>query len=116
MKGSLGQLEELAKLRFEMHLIRLRPLAQQEASIRHAIDELRRDPSSASLAANANLHERSGALRAWKYWSSQRIKTLNVQLAQVMAAKEDLLETSRKECGRKEAIRLLGQKLRKTTS
>lgn len=116
MKGSLGKLEELAKLRFELHLAKLRPLAQQEASIRRAIDELWCDPSGESVAANANLHERSGALRAWKYWSSQRIDVLNVQLAQVLAAKADLLEASRLEFGRKEAIRLLDQKTVKTKS
>ena len=55
MKGSLGKLEELAKLRFELHVAKLRPLAQQEASIRRAIDELRCDPSSESVAANAKL-------------------------------------------------------------
>lgn len=113
MKGALGQLEKLATLRFEMHLARLQPLTRQEAFIRHAIDELRRDPSSESLAANANLHARSGALRAWKLWSSLRIDELNGQLAEVLAAKEDLLISSRQEFGRKEAIRLLDQQTRK---
>ncbi|WP_147111865.1 hypothetical protein [Tateyamaria sp. syn59] len=98
----LGQLKQLADLKYRRSEQALASLQDRENTLRAELKRLQ------DLTRDTHCqHESDASLRAiggdiiWLKWLAQNQRRLSIELAQVLAQKENLLASFRKEAGKK---------------
>lgn len=105
----LAQLVTVADARFQHERRKIADLIAEEQRIRHAINTVQASGRMTGQDTHRAL-QLAGADMAWRVWSGQRLSTLNMELAQVLARKEHEMAQVRRAFGQKEALRMLKDK------
>ncbi|WP_299684837.1 hypothetical protein [uncultured Tateyamaria sp.] len=98
----MDALRALTELKYQKSLTGLAEILAQEAKLRNEIKRLRDHAAEAqSLPVTAHSMRNIGADVIWLRWVAKATRTLNIELAQVLARKEALLANQRRALGRK---------------
>ena len=98
----LGTLQTLTELKYQKSLSGLSDILAREAKLRGELAQLRRHTVEAqSLPVAAHSMRNIGADVIWLQWVAKATRSLNIELAQVLAQKESLLANQRRALGRR---------------
>ncbi|MBI6629393.1 hypothetical protein [Pontibaca salina] len=102
----IAQLVDVTEAVYMAEYQKIQPILTREATLRSRLAQLQGQRNSAG-----NQQMRAvGADLVWQAWRERSMQELDMELAQVVARKLELLERVRKAFGRKEAVRQLAQK------
>ncbi|MEL6488151.1 MAG: hypothetical protein AAFQ13_13525 [Pseudomonadota bacterium] len=97
----LRTLQTLTELKYQKSLSGLSDILAREAKLRGELAQLRRHTVEAqSLPVAAHSMRNIGADVIWLQWVAKATRSLNIELAQVLAQKEALLANQRRALGR----------------
>ena len=98
----LGTLQTLTELKYQRSLSGLSDILARETKLRGELAQLRRHTVEAqSLPVAAHSMRNIGADVIWLQWVAKATRSLNIELAQVLAQKESLLANQRRALGRR---------------
>lgn len=98
----LRTLQTLTELKYQKSLSGLSDILAREAKLRGELAQLRRHTVEAqSLPVAAHSMRNIGADVIWLQWVAKATRSLNIELAQVLAQKEALLANQRRALGRR---------------
>lgn len=98
----LRTLQTLTELKYQKSLSGLSDILAREAKLRGELAQLRRHTVEAqSLPVAAHSMRNIGADVIWLQWVAKATRSLNIELAQVLAQKESLLANQRRALGRR---------------
>lgn len=102
----IAQMADVTEAVYMNEFQKIKVILAREASLRNSLAELRNQRN----AAGSQQMQAIGADLVWQTWLERSVQQLNMELAQVMARKLELLDRVRKAFGRNEAVRQLAQK------
>ena len=95
-------LKTLTELHYQQSLSGLQRLIARESKLRADIDRLRAQAFEVqSLPADQPAMQNIGADVIWLRWVAKTTRALNIELAQVLAQKQSLLDAQKRALGRK---------------
>ena len=98
----LETLKQLTDLKHQESLSGLSNILAREAQLRSEIQKLRdRAREAQALPVSAHSMQNIGADVIWLRWVASAMQRLNIELAQVLAQKETLLDKHKRTLGRK---------------
>ncbi|WP_317056389.1 hypothetical protein [Roseovarius rhodophyticola] len=111
-KNTLQQLSDLTNAKYQADLARLATLKEAEDNVRSALDELdtSRRRNAAALLSELNGQKSLGGDVLWQAWMSRAREARQLEMAQIRAQKEHLLQTLRLSFGRRLAAEQLRER------
>ncbi|MEP1610553.1 MAG: hypothetical protein ABJL72_01390 [Roseobacter sp.] len=104
----LDELEKVLTLRFQKKQQVFAKIVNEEGRLRSQLSKLEEQERASDSTSNHN-QKAIGADVIWKAWLSRSRASINLELAQVLAQKESLLSSVRKEYGKLLVSQLLYQ-------
>ncbi len=104
----LEQLLSVTEAHYQFEFAMVKDILAKEGSIRRALAQLDEQKTQAhSDLANGMMMQSMGAEILWQTWAANSRTTLNIELAQVLARKETVMDQVRKAFGRREAVKTM---------
>ncbi len=104
----LEQLLSVTEAHYQREFALVQDILAKEGNIRRALAQLDEQKSRAhSDLANGMMMQSMGAEILWQTWAARTRTTLNIELAQVLARKETVMDQVRQAFGRREAVRTM---------
>ena len=104
----LEQLLRVTEAHYQREFAMVKDILAKEGSIRRALAQLDEQKTQAhSDLANGMMMQSMGAEILWQTWAAKTRTTLNIELAQVLARKETVMDQVRKAFGRREAVKTM---------
>lgn len=121
-KSKMDQMTRVTEALYLKEFAKVQPILEEEGRIRTALRHLdeQRQQGHDELSADSTM-QRMGADILWQTWAARTRTSLNIELAQVLARKETVLDQVRKAFGKREALKKIvhqekkQRELRRTT-
>jgi len=110
MSSPFDKLAPLTRAAFQAQQARMQAIVAEEMQLRSELarlEEMRKQPGDATQAA-------IGADILWRGWLARRVTDINMQLAQVLARKEDMADAMRVAYARDDVVGTLAKHDRQT--